>query len=115
VTFKEAVEQTPEIRQAWQSGLGALRRADKEHVDAEDTRLVTGSVDVDRTLKEAYPNDNRWDYAIGHRPMNLASEVAYWVEVHPASDGDAKVVLAKLEFPADVRSAQLLVWRGEQP
>jgi hypothetical protein len=101
VTFREAVEKTPEIREAWRIGFKALRPADRQHVDAEDTHSLRGSVDVDSTLRDKYPDANRWDYAIGHRPSNLAKDVAYWVEVHPASDGEVKVVLAKLKWLKD--------------
>ena len=94
--FKQAVEETPGLTDAWHSGLGALRGADRRRVDAEDPRRLTGSVDIDSALQAEFPDEPRWDYAIGHRPSNLAAEIAYWVEVHPASAGEVKVVLQKL-------------------
>ena len=57
MTFKAAVEETPSLADAWRSGLGALRGADKQHIDAEDSRLLSGSVDVDTTLRATCPND----------------------------------------------------------
>jgi hypothetical protein len=98
MTFEEAVAATPDLDGAWRDGLGALRRADKEHISAADPRLLSGSVDVDTALTKNYPNANRWDYGIGSRPTNLKEEVVYWFEVHPASDGEVKVVLAKLTW-----------------
>lgn len=98
MTFETAVEGTPAIRGAYRKGLGALPGMHKEHIRPEDTRKVTGSLDLDTWLRSTLPNDPRWDYAIGHQPMNLKHEIVYWVEVHPASDREIKVVLAKLEW-----------------
>jgi hypothetical protein len=93
VTFKEAVDATPDLKNAYCRGLQALKNVDKQHVTAEDTKTLAGSVDVDSALQERYPQDNRWDYAIGH-----TDGVVYWIEVHGASDGELKVVLAKLKW-----------------
>lgn len=98
MTFKHAVESTPGLKGAWRVGLRALKRADQKHVDAEDTRRLKGSLDVDTTLISAFPNDPRWDYGIGHQPRDVNGEVVYWIEVHPASDGNVKEVIAKLEW-----------------
>jgi len=98
VTFKDAVEATPDLNGAWRQGLQAFSGANKEHVDAEDTGRLAGSVDVDSALAERCPNDSRWDYGIGHRPTNLIGEMVYWIEIHPASSGEVKVVLAKLAW-----------------
>ena len=99
MTFEGAVAATPDLHGAWRDGLGALRRADKEHVGGAVSRLLSGSVNVDTALTKNYPNAYGWDYGIGNRPTNLGEEVVYWVEVHPAGrDGDVKVVLAKLAW-----------------
>jgi hypothetical protein len=98
VTFQTAVEATAAISGAYRKGLGALPATDRPHIEAEDTRRLTGSVNVDETLKDDFPNDHRWDYAIGHRPANLREEIVYWVEIHPATAGEVKVVLAKLQW-----------------
>jgi hypothetical protein len=74
VKFKKAVEETPDIKAAFCSGLQALRRSDRQHVSAQDTNRLAGSVDIDTTVKDQYPNDSRWDYAIGHRPTNFKEE-----------------------------------------
>ncbi|HEV3259708.1 MAG TPA: hypothetical protein VG013_22765 [Gemmataceae bacterium] len=71
---------------------------DKQHVKAEDTRRLTGSVDVDAALKATCPNDPRWDYGIGHQPANLDDETVYWVEIHPASSEEVNAVLQKLAW-----------------
>lgn len=98
MTFQQAVEATPELAGAFQSGLGAVRTTDKARIRAEDTRLVRGSVDIDRALKPTYPNDNRWDYAVGHRHHNQQFDTVYWIEVHPANSREVKAVLGKLQW-----------------
>jgi len=98
VTFKNAVEKTPGLQHAWRSGIQALRGMDGQHVDAEDARRLAGSVNVDAELAQSHANDARWDYAVGHRPANCNGEVVYWIEIHPASSGAVKVVLAKLTW-----------------
>jgi hypothetical protein len=98
VKFKKAVEDTVEIKDAWRAGLQSLRSVDKDHITSEDSRRLAGSVNVDETLMEKYPNESRWDYAIGHQPANSKAEMVYWIEIHPARDGEVKVVLAKLQW-----------------
>jgi hypothetical protein len=98
VTFRDAVDQTSDLRAAWQEGLGALRRVDRNRVDAEDTRGIRGSVDVEQCLEPKYRGERQWDYAVGVRPRDLTEEVIYWIEVHPANDKEVKVVLEKLAF-----------------
>ncbi|MBX3413130.1 MAG: hypothetical protein KF708_10615 [Pirellulales bacterium] len=96
--FKSAVEQSAQLQSAYCDGLQALTAADRACIRTEDPRRLTGSIDIDTTLSKACPNDPRWDYAIGHQPANLDSEVVYWVEVHPASDREITVVLNKLQW-----------------
>ena len=98
MTFQDAVQETPAFQGRWRQGLRALRGRDRPHVQAEDTRRLTGSVYADTALEGDFPNDQRWDYAIGHRPTDLRQEMVYWVEVHPASDGEVNVVLGKLRW-----------------
>ncbi len=98
MTFKDAVDGTPDLKGSWLPGFQALWKADKEHVSAEDNRRITGSVNIDAALKDRCPHDNRWDYAIGHQPVNAQSEMIYCLEVHPASSGEVKVVLAKVAW-----------------
>lgn len=98
MTFQQAVEATADLAGAWRPGLQALKSVDKLHVKAQNTRRLTGSTDVDAALQPRWPQDNRWDYAIGHQPANRQGEMICWVEVHPASAGDTKVVLAKLDW-----------------
>lgn len=95
MTFKEAVEATPNLAGRFQIGLQALRAQDRPHIKAEDTRKLVGSVDIDSALQEAEPNANRWDFAIVYQHTNRDAEVIYWTELHTANDSEIKVVIKK--------------------
>jgi hypothetical protein len=95
VTFKEAVESTAETTDAWQPGLQALTRSDRQRVEVNNSRRLTGSVCLDTALQEDYPSDPRWDYGIGYK-NNVES--VYWVEIHPANEGAVETVLSKLAW-----------------
>lgn len=96
--FKSAVRRTKGLEEAWQPGLQALRAQDKAHIDPEDSRKLTGSVDIDSAYKQADPQGNRWDFAIGYQHTNRKQEVIYWVEPHTGSDSEIKVVIKKAQW-----------------
>lgn len=90
--LKQAVENSG-LRH--REGLKALGR-NKKHIEAKDTRAILGSADIDSDLVKAFPNDSRWDYAIGYDPGNL---VVHFVEIHEArTNRHAKEVLNKLQW-----------------
>lgn len=90
-TFKEAVEETPDIAKGYAGGLRALG-GNAQVVSAKDTRLIDGSVDIDGCTSTLYPNASRWDYAIGYDGK------AYFLEVHPADTSNVKEVIKKAEW-----------------
>ena len=90
--FQKAVEGTPDISTAYRSGLQALKRSDRSLITVSDPWILYGSVDIDTAVQEKYPNDNRWDYAIGS-----SGKVCY-VEVHPAYTSEVSVVENKLKW-----------------
>jgi hypothetical protein len=96
MTFKTAVEATPPL--AYGVGLQALRAEDRPHIDAEDTRQLTGSVDVDTALQAVDPHGNRWDFGIAYKHSNRREEVIYWVEMHTASDSEVGRVIKKAQW-----------------
>lgn len=98
MTFKNAIAKTPHLKSAWCTGLQALRAEDKPHIVAEDTRKLTGSVDVDTAYQKVEPQSNRWDFGIAYQHTNRTSEVVYWVELHTASDSQVKVVIKKAQW-----------------
>lgn len=57
-------------------------------------RLLRGSVNVDRALQQTHPNDSRWDYSVGLE-VNRSTELALWIEVHPANSLHVDTVIKK--------------------
>jgi len=93
--FKTAVERLPELSNAFREGLQALRKRDRRHITAEDTRRITGSVDVDSAYAAVEPHANRWDFGIAYQHTNRKNERVYLVETHTASDSEFETVLRK--------------------
>ena len=95
MTFKEAVEKTKHLEKAHRQGLQALEDKCKPHIEAENTRKITGSVFVDEANKKVDPYGHRWDYGIAYQHTNRDAEVVYWVETHTASDSQVGKVIKK--------------------
>lgn len=89
--FQQAVEATPDVCGGFRPGLQALGNY-SDKVRATDNGLLSGSVDIDKTTKAVYINENRWDFTVGY------DNYACFVEIHPASTSEVDVVLKKLEW-----------------
>jgi len=98
--FREAVEQTPEVQDFYRPGLQALKDSEKQHVQCEDTRRLTGSLCLDAALKKRYPNQPVWDYAIGFDHV-VGGEKITWAEFHSAASDHVDEVLRKLAWLKD--------------
>lgn len=98
MSFGNAVNNTPDLRGAWYGGLQALSSTDRGRLIVQDTRSIAGSVNIDVALRIKFPNESRWDYAIGYQRTGERAEIVYWVEVHPANTGSVNEVLAKLDW-----------------
>ena len=94
MSFKKAIEQTPLLKDHFQSGLKALG-SNSNKVKPTDTRKCEGSVDIDTAVKPIYPNDSRWDYAISY------DGVTHFIEVHSAKTDEVQAVLNKLQWLKD--------------
>ena len=94
MTFKQAVEATPDIANGYKAGLTAMG-AYSNRVSVSDTTILQGSVDIDSNTTAKYPNANRWDYALAYK-----SEV-FFVEVHSANTGEVRTVLRKFQWLKD--------------
>ena len=90
-SFKEAVQATPDIADAYKSGISALGSYSKKVV-VPNKRLFGGSVDIDVATKTLYPNDSRWDYAFDY------SGETFFIEIHPANTVETRIVLNKLKW-----------------
>ena len=95
MSFRQAVEATPNLGQELRPGLQALG-AYSGRVRCRDPRKLKGSVDIDAALQATDPNGHRWDYAVGH--SESGSDKVYWIEVHPASDHGVTELLAKVAW-----------------
>jgi len=96
--FRQAVNETPDLNGAWQAGFRALKEIDRNRIETAVTRRLKGSVFVEGCLTRHYSGEKQWDYAVGFDPAGFYGEVIYWIEVHPANDGEINVMLEKLQF-----------------
>jgi hypothetical protein len=94
MTFKQAVEATPDIATGYKAGLTAMG-AYSNRVSVAVTARLQGSVDIDSCTTTKYPNDNRWDYALSYK-----GEV-FFVEVHSANTSEVRTVLRKFQWLKD--------------
>jgi hypothetical protein len=96
LTFKQAVKQTPEVQNCFQSGLRAFGKHSSK-IDLANQSKCAGSIDIDGCLdaQKMYPNDNRWDYAFDYEGK------VYFVEVLSAYTNEVGVVLKKLQWLKD--------------
>ena len=91
LTFREAVAATPDVSNGYHEGLSALGRYTTK-ISVPDLTKIDGSLDIDATTRELYPNDCRWDYALGYD-----GEVFY-IEIHSAITSEVTKMLKKLEW-----------------
>lgn len=89
--FQQAVESTPDINNGFRNGLQALG-SNAQRITAQDTRKLEGSVDIDACTQSLYPNEARWDYAVGY------DKKAYSFEIHPADTSNVKEMIKKAEW-----------------
>ncbi len=90
--FRMAVEETPDVANGYCPGLQALENVDKGAVKLKDKRKVDGSLNIDKETKLLYPNDPRWDYAVGYDGK------VFFVEVHPANTSNISEMAKKKEW-----------------
>ena len=101
MTFQDAVKAAPQpVNTAYEKGKRALDKGHRGLVTCADTRRITGSVNLDETLKGQphHAQASRWDYGLGYQPPHGGAEEAIWIEVHPAHTNEVSSVLAKLKW-----------------
>lgn len=72
-------------------GLGAMERAHKSYIDDKVQKEFADSLDIDAAFHGQNPNDNRWDYLLGHKP----SGHIIGLEPHSARQDEVSTVVAK--------------------
>ncbi|MFN4313280.1 MAG: hypothetical protein ACK4E0_03230 [Chitinophagaceae bacterium] len=93
--FKEAVENTQQVNTAYCVGLQALKKVDRAKIELRESGNCEGSLDIDTTVVQQYPQSNRWDYCLSYK-----GEV-FFVEVHSANTGEVSTVIRKLQWLID--------------
>lgn len=90
--FQRAIENTAEVKNGFCVGKQAIKSTDRSKVDAADKNKLQGSLDIDSQVKELYPNDPRWDYAISY------DDKIYYFEIHPAETSEVDKVVSKVKW-----------------
>ena len=91
LTFKEAVEATSDVATGYREGIEAFGEY-KSKVKVPEPDKIDGSLDIDATTVNIYPDDNRWDYVLCYD-----SEVFY-IEVHSAITSEVSRMIKKLQW-----------------
>lgn len=94
MSFKEAVRETPLLKEHLKLGLRALG-SNSSKIRPKDSQKCEGSVDIDSAVRDRYPNSSRWDYALGY------DRKTHFVEVHTAKTDEVSSVLKKLQWLKD--------------
>ena len=99
--FRDAVkemERTLNVEIKCASGLQALERAHRGVVRCgSDEWQICGSIFLDRDLAEMFPEDTRWDYAVGVQKGGRCEAV--WIEIHRAHNvADVRKVIKKAKW-----------------
>lgn len=82
-----------------EEGLRALRRPHRARVAPADPRRLTGSVNLEACLARvaAFEGHATWDYGVGFLAPDGSTRCAVWIEVHNATPGDVRSMVAKLQ------------------
>lgn len=89
--LRNATELTPDVKGHFCPGLQVLGK-NSSKVKVTATKLIGGSLDIDSTVKQLYPEDARWDYAVEYEGKT------YFIEVHPAFTGEVETIRKKLAW-----------------
>jgi hypothetical protein len=95
--FRDAIRQTAPLHDHFKKGLQAIRERDRGRLSCSDPRRLAGSVNLEEALKPQDPNEPLWDYGVGFS-LSRTDDLAFWIEVHPASSLHVDEVLGKLAW-----------------
>jgi hypothetical protein len=90
-TTRDKMSRTSSLLERIQDGLGAVENADRALIDGAIRASFDDSLDLDEAMRPAFPNENRWDYLLGH----ASSGAVVALEPHSANTSEASVVIAK--------------------
>ena len=72
--LKTAVEHTDDVKGNFKAGLGAIKNNERQKFVVPDPRLIGGSLDIDSSTRDKYPDDFRWDYAVEYKTKRFSSK-----------------------------------------
>jgi hypothetical protein len=81
--FKTAVRRTNEVKDAYRPGIGALQERDRNRLSFADTRKIRGSINLDCSLAELYPNQPRWIMGLVLRKIVQKTRSSGWKFILP--------------------------------
>jgi len=99
LAFQRIFQQT-DVSDCLRPGLQALGQYSRL-IHCNNPVQIEGSVDIDSCLMARFPNDNRWDYALGW------NNTIYYVEVHHVCDSEVQTMINKYRWLRD--------WQNRQP
>ncbi|MBI5528303.1 MAG: hypothetical protein HY897_18375 [Deltaproteobacteria bacterium] len=91
--LRGALRATSSLLALVHDGLGAVKSADKKCLAPGVGASLADSLDLDAAMHEDHPEENRWDYLLGHAP---SGEVV-GVEPHSARQHEITTVIRKKE------------------
>jgi len=95
--FREAVEATSGLSEAYEAGLKALAAVDRSRITVANEGSLCGSVNLDTALRRgARAHEHVWDYGVCHATDGYQG--IHWIEVHPASDHGVTDLLDKFAW-----------------
>jgi hypothetical protein len=77
------------------AGKQALAPADRPRISVAAGAAFGCSIDLDAAMSQKLPNAHRWDYLVVIRE---AAERCVGVEVHPATAGEVRRIIAKRDW-----------------
>lgn len=89
--IRKALTRESELVPKVVDGISALKNADRTHIDEAVRNAFADSLDLDTALQEAHPQENRWDYLLGHS----ASGELVALEPHSAKEDEITTVIKK--------------------
>ena len=90
--LKTAVEHTDDVKGNFKAGLGAIKNNERQKFVVPNSCLIGGSLDIDSSTRDKYPDNFRWDYAVEYK------NETFFIEIHPGSTSEIQTVIAKLDW-----------------
>lgn len=94
MTFEEAIQETPALKNHLRQGLQALAAGHAAQVRCRPTTRLRGSVFLDPVLDAVRPGAPSWDYAVGWESLS-GPECVCFAEMHPANNEHVRAVINK--------------------